>query len=65
MSMTLKVVTSEAEREFTFEELGLPYEATDNEILEAAHRKLDQDLEGYVVSRQGQNVLVSPSPVFG
>lgn len=63
--MNLRVVTREGEKEFSFEELELPFEATDTEILSRVERKLDANLDGYIVTRRAENVLVSPTPVFG
>lgn len=63
--MNLKVVTREKEIDLTLEELGLSTEATDAEIIVAAQRRLDETLDGYVVSRHDTNIMVSPAPVFG
>jgi len=61
----LKVVTKEREVEYTFSDLDLEPEATDSEILRAAERRLDTNLNGYIVTKEGENALVSPAPVFG
>jgi len=61
----VRVVTREKEVELTFEELDLVDSATDNEIVRAAERHLDANLSGLMVSRSGENVLLSPTPIFG
>ncbi len=63
--MNLKVVTKEREVELTFEDLNLELESSDAEIITAVQRHLDQRLDGYVVTRHEDNVLVSSAPVFG
>lgn len=63
--MDLKVVTKEKEVELTLEELGLEVNSSDTVIIAAVQRHLDQNLDGYMVSRQDGKVLVSPAPVFG
>ena len=61
----LRIVTKEREVELTLNELGLEQGSTDAEIMRAAERHLDQNLSGLIVSRKGENVLLSPSPIFG
>ena len=63
--MNLKVVTKEKEVELTLEELDLTSQSSDIDIITAVQRHLDQNLDGYMVSRREDNVLVSPTPVFG
>lgn len=63
--MDLKVVTKEKEVELILEELDLTNQSSDTDIIAAVQRHLDQNLDGYMVSRQDDRVLVSPSPVFG
>jgi len=63
--VNLKVVTKEKEVELTLEELGLYPNSSDTDIIAAVQRHLDQNLDGYMVSRREDNVLVSPTPVFG
>lgn len=63
--MDLKVVTQDKEVELTLEELGLDIQSSDTDIIAAIQRHLDQNLDGYMVSRREDNVLVSPTPVFG
>ena len=65
VEMVLRVVTKERETELTFTELGLDNGATDAEIMRAAERNLDTNLSGLMVSRKGENVLLSPAPIFG
>jgi hypothetical protein len=61
----LRVVTKEREVELTLTELGLDNGSTDSEILRAAERHLDQNLNGLIVSRKDENILLSPAPIFG
>ena len=61
----LKIVTKERETEYTFKDLDLAPDATDSEIVRAAERRLDQNLNGFIVTKEGENALVSPAPVFG
>jgi hypothetical protein len=61
----LRVVTKEKEVELTFTELNLESGATDSEIVRAAERHLDQNLNGLIVSRRENNILLSPAPIFG
>jgi len=61
----VKIVTREKEVEVTLTELGVESDASDSAIIRAAERHLDTNLNGLMVSRQGENILVSPTPVFG
>lgn len=63
--MPVKIVAREREIELTFDQMGLSPDASDAEIIVAAERHMEQKLENFVVTRQGENVMVSPSPVFG
>jgi hypothetical protein len=61
----IRIVTREKEVEVTLDDLGIAQGASDSEIIRAAERHLDTNLNGLMVSRQGENILVSPTPVFG
>jgi hypothetical protein len=61
----LRVVTREREVELTLTDLGIDANATDAEIVRAAERNLDTTLNGLIVSRKGENILLSPAPIFG
>jgi hypothetical protein len=61
----LRVVTKEREVELTLTDLGIDANATDAEIVRAAERNLDTTLNGLIVSRKGENILLSPAPIFG
>ena len=63
--MNLRIVTKEREVELTFRDLDLATTATDAQIRTAAERYMDSKLTDLVVSRQGENILLSPSPIFG
>jgi hypothetical protein len=62
MKMNVRVVTKEVEREIT---LDLGAGASDSEILRTAERALDTNLNGLIVSRKEDNILLSPAPIFG
>lgn len=59
----LRVVTRDGEKDLEAPELSP--EATDSEIISAAERRLETDLNGYMVTREKDRVLVNPSPVYG
>jgi hypothetical protein len=61
----LRVVTKEREVELTLTDLGIEANASDAEIIRAAERNLDTTLNGLIVSRKGENILLSPAPIFG
>lgn len=63
--MPVKIVVREREIELTFDQMDLSPDASDAQIIVAAERHMEQKLENFVVTRQGENVMVSPSPVFG
>ncbi len=63
--MPVKIVVREREIELTFDQMDLSPDASDAQIIVAAERHMEQKLENFVVTRQGGNVMVSPSPVFG
>ena len=61
----VKIVTREREVEVTLDDLRLGDRATDAEIISAAERRLEQSLNNYIVTRHEDNIVVSPTPVFG
>jgi hypothetical protein len=63
--MNLRIVTREREVELTFRDLDLTNTATDAQIRTAAEKYMDAKLTDLVVSRQGENILLSTSPIFG
>ena len=63
--MNLRIVTREREVELTLRDLDLTNTATDAQIKTAAEKYMDSKLTDLVVSRQGENILLSPAPIFG
>ena len=63
--VNVRIVTREREMEVTFDDLRLGNQATDAEIIAAAERRLEQTLNNYIVTRHEDNIVVSPTPVFG
>jgi hypothetical protein len=58
----LRIVTRDQEVELLN---VLSSDASDTEVIRMAENRLDTSLKGYQVSRNGNNVLVAPTPVFG
>ena len=63
--MNLRIVTKEREVELTFRDLDLATSASDTAIVKAAEKYMDSRLTDLVVTRNGENVLLAPSPIFG
>ncbi len=61
--MQVKVVMDGRETDMDLKSLSP--EATDSEILKAVAGRAERDMNDYHVTREGSNVLVSPTPVFG
>jgi hypothetical protein len=65
MAQNVRIVTKEREHEISITDLGLTQASTDRNIIEAAGKFLDANLQNYIVTRNGDNIMVSPTPIFG
>jgi hypothetical protein len=65
VAVNVKIVTRDVEINATLVDLGLEPQATDTQILAAAERRSEQMLEHYTVTRHEDNILVSPTPIYG
>ena len=63
--MTVRIVTKEREVELTFDELHITPTSGDAAIIKAAERSLDTTLKDYMVTKNGDNVIVSATPIYG
>jgi hypothetical protein len=64
--MRIRVVTVEKEVEFSLAELGIKVvDPSDAQLIPAVERKIDQKLENVTVTRQGENIVIAPTPVYG
>jgi hypothetical protein len=61
----LKIVTKEQEYNVKLSEAELTSNSSDTDIIKASEFIAKTILKDFVVSRHGQNILVSPSPIFG
>ena len=64
-TVNVKIVTKETEINATLVDLGLDTQSTDTQILAAAERRSEQTLSNYTVTRHEDNILVSPTPIYG
>lgn len=61
----LRVVLREREVDLSMVDLDLGDLSTDSDIITAVTKHTGENLANHMVRREGENILVSPTPVFG